>query len=128
MPKILIVDDNPLGLMLVSGVIMATKTPDLEVLQARSAMDALSILDCHEVDLIFTDLHMNEVSGLQLVQRLRKGGYSCPIICVTMEETPQLLKRVLDAGATMVMSKRSRPAEIQHALSLIGKKSPPPAG
>lgn len=125
MPKILIVDDNPLGLMLVSGVIMATKMPGLEVLQARCAMDALAFLDRHEVDLIFTDLHMNEMSGLQLVQRLRKSGFNRPIVVVTMEETPELLKRVLDAGATMVMTKRSRPAEIQHALSLIGKKDGP---
>jgi CheY-like chemotaxis protein len=123
-PKILIVDDNPLGLMLVSGVVMATQMPGLEVLQARCAMDALAMLDRHEVDLIFTDLHMNDVSGLQLVQRLRKTGFNCPIIVVTMEETPELLKRVLDAGATMVMTKRSRPAEIQQALSLIGKKGP----
>ena len=120
MPKILIVDDNPLGLMLVSGVLLATKAENLEVLQAGGALDALAILDRHEVDMLFTDLHMNEVSGLQLIQKLRKNGFTAPIVVVTMEESPELLKRVLAAGATMVMSKRSRPVDLQKAMELIG--------
>ena len=123
MPKILIVDDNPLGLMLVSGVLLATKVENLEVLQAGGAMDALAILDRHEVDMLFTDLHMNDVSGLQLIQKLRKNGFTAPIVVVTMEESPDLLKRVLAAGATMVMSKRSRPVDLQKAMELIGPKA-----
>jgi two-component system capsular synthesis sensor histidine kinase RcsC len=123
MSKILIVDDNPLGLMLVTGIIIATKTEGLEVLSARNAMDALTILERNSVDMLFTDLHMTEMSGLQLIQRLRKRGVMIPIVVVTMEESPEMLKRVLDAGATMVMSKRSKPADLQKALELVGNKS-----
>jgi two-component system chemotaxis response regulator CheY len=123
MSRILIVDDNPLGLMLVSGVMMATKLEGLEVLSARNAIDALNILDRNEVDMLFTDLHMTEMSGLQLIQRLRKNGNTMPIVVVTMEESPEMLKRVLDAGATMVMSKRSKPADLQKALELCGKSA-----
>jgi two-component system capsular synthesis sensor histidine kinase RcsC len=123
MSKILIVDDNPLGLMLVTGIIMATKTEGLEVLSARNAMDALIILERNTVDMLFTDLHMNEMSGLQLIQRLRKKGITIPIVVVTMEESPEMLKRVLEAGATMVMSKRSKPADLQKALELVGKSA-----
>ena len=123
MSRILIVDDNPLGLMLVSGVMMATKLEGLEVLSARNAIDALTILERNEVDMLFTDLHMTEMSGLQLIQRLRKNGNTMPIVVVTMEESPEMLKRVLDAGATMVMSKRSKPADLQKALELVGKSA-----
>ena len=122
MPKILVVDDNSLGRMLVTGVLQATKLPGLEILQASNAVEAAMILDRNTIDLLFTDLHMNDVSGLQLVQKLRKAGFSLPIVVVTMEESPELLKKVLDAGATMVLSKRAPPAELQKALELVGKK------
>jgi two-component system chemotaxis response regulator CheY len=122
MPKILVVDDNSLGRMLVTGVLQATKMPGLEILQASNAVEAAMLLDRNVIDLLFTDLHMNDVSGLQLIQKLRKAGFTQPIVVVTMEESPELLKKVLDAGATMVLSKRAPPAELQKALELVGKK------
>jgi CheY-like chemotaxis protein len=122
MAKILIVDDNAVGRMLVSGVLAATKTPGLEIMQAANAVEAAVILDRFAIDLLFTDLHMNDVSGLQLILRLRKGGFTLPIVVVTMEESPELLKKVLDAGATMVLSKRAPPADLQKTLELVGSK------
>ena len=122
MPKILVVDDNAVGRLLVSGVLSATKTPGLEILQAGNAVEAAIILDRFAIDLLFTDLHMNDVSGLQLIQKLRKSGFTLPIVVVTMEESPELLKKVLDAGASMVLSKRAPPAQLQKALELIGPK------
>ncbi len=122
MPKILIVDDNPIGRMLVAGVLQATKTPGLEILVASTAVEAAVLLDRNPIDMLFTDLHMNDVSGLQLVQKLRKNGFTLPIVVVTMEESPEVLKKVLDAGATMVLSKRASPAELVKALELVPKK------
>jgi len=122
MPKILVVDDNPIGRMLVAGVLQGTRTPGLEILVASTAVEAAVMLDRNTIDMLFTDLHMNDVTGLQLIQKLRKNGFTLPIVVVTMEESPEILKKVLDAGATMVLSKRAPPAELKKALELIGKK------
>src|SRR5258705_1375590 len=123
MARILIVDDNAVGRMLVSGVLAASKTPGLEIMQAANAGEASVILDRFAIDLLFTDLHMNDVSGLQLIVRLRRTGYSLPIVVVTMEESPEILKKVLDAGATMVLSKRAPAAELQKTLALVGTRT-----
>lgn len=122
MTKVLVVDDNSLGRMLVSGVLAAAKVPGLEIMQARDAVEAAIVIERNPIDLLFTDMHMNEISGLQLIQRLRKAGHSLPIVVVTMEESPDVLKKLLDAGATMVISKRAPPAELQKALELAGAK------
>ena len=122
MARILIVDDNAVGRMLVTGVLAASKTPGLEIMQAANAAEAAVILDRFAIDLLFTDLHMNDVSGLQLIVRLRKSGYSLPIVVVTMEESPEVLKKVLDAGATMVLSKHAPAAELQKTLALVGTR------
>ena len=122
MARILIVDDNAVGRMLVTGVLAASKTPGLEIMQAANAAEAAVILDRFAIDLLFTDLHMNDVSGLQLIVRLRKSGYSLPIVVVTMEESPEMLKKVMDAGATMVVSKHAPPAELQQTLTLVGTR------
>jgi DNA-binding NarL/FixJ family response regulator len=122
MAKILIVDDNPIGRMLVAGVLQATRTPGMEILVASTAVEAAVILDRNSIDMLFTDLHMNDVTGLQLIVKLRKSGFTLPIVVVTMEESPEMLKKVLDAGATLVLSKRAKPAELQQALELVKKK------
>ena len=120
MARILIVDDNAVGRMLVSGVLGATKTPGLEIMQAANAAEAKVILERFAIDLLVTDLHMNDVGGLQLIQRLRRSGFSLPIVVVTMEESPDMLKKVLEAGASMVLSKRAPASELQKALALMG--------
>ena len=122
MPKILVVDDNPIGRMLVAGVLQATRTPGLEILTATTALEAAIMLDRNSIDMLFTDLHMGDVNGIQLVLKLRKTGHTMPIVVVTMEESPEILKKVLDAGATMVLSKRAGPGELQKALELVTTK------
>jgi DNA-binding NarL/FixJ family response regulator len=127
MGRILIVDDNAVGRMLVSGVLAATKTPGLEIMQAANAAEAAVILERFAIELLVTDLHMNDVGGLQLIKRLRRGGYSLPIVVVTMEESPEVLRKVLEAGASMVLSKRAPASELQKALGLIGSGKGPAA-
>jgi CheY-like chemotaxis protein len=122
MARILVVDDNAVGRMLVTGVLAASKTPGLEIMQAANAAEAAVVLDRFAIDLLFTDLHMNDMNGLQLITRLRRSGYSLPIVVVTMEESPEMLKKLLDAGATMVLSKRAPAVELQKTLELVGAR------
>ena len=66
----LIVDDEPLALSLLSDYI--EKTPGLVLLQAISdPMEGLSIATTGEADLIFLDMQMPELTGLQFLKVLQ---------------------------------------------------------
>jgi two-component system, LytTR family, response regulator len=67
--KCIAVDDEPLALALLQDNIR--QVPSLELVASCStALDALAILNRQEVDLVFLDIQMPGLTGLQLLQSL----------------------------------------------------------
>jgi len=63
-------DDEPLALKLVS--IYIKKTPFLELAgEFSSSLDALEFLKTNDVDLIFSDIHMPDLSGIDFMKSLK---------------------------------------------------------
>jgi len=54
---------------------------------ARSAQEALDILDQKSIDLMITDIMMPGMDGYTLTEVLREAGYDFPILMVTAKET-----------------------------------------
>ncbi|WP_339658290.1 LytTR family DNA-binding domain-containing protein [Flavobacterium frigidarium] len=68
----LIVDDEPMALNLVESYVL--KTPFLQLVKkCPSGIQALSYLDEEKVDLIFLDIQMPDLTGLQLAKVLPKS-------------------------------------------------------
>ncbi len=75
--KCIAVDDEPLALALLQDNIRQVPTLEL-VASCSTAMEALAILNRQEVDLIFLDIQMPGLTGLQLLQSLsvKTNGHS----------------------------------------------------
>lgn len=74
--KCIIVDDEPLPLELLSDYI--NKTPFLELLGTYSnPLEALTVVQSQQVDLIFLDIEMPQLTGLQFMQSL---SHKCKVI------------------------------------------------
>lgn len=70
MIKCLIVDDEPLAHEVLAAHI--TKINDLQLVQrCKNALEAFSFLQKNSVDLIFLDIHMPKISGLELLRTLQ---------------------------------------------------------
>ncbi len=68
--KCLIVDDEYLALQLLESYI--TKIPSLQLVgKCRNGLQALEILRTQEVDLLFLDIQMPDLTGLDLLKTLR---------------------------------------------------------
>ena len=66
------IDDEPLALQLVSGYI--EKTPGLNLAGSfDNPLDAIEFLNNEAVDLIFVDIQMPDLSGLEFTRSLAKG-------------------------------------------------------
>lgn len=103
--KILVVDDNSNFLQVMStilegvGVRQLRTAPDLEA--ARSA------LIVSEVDLVITDWHVGDESGLDLVRWLRKQERvaALPVLMLSGHERLSSRDMAIDAGADEFMEK-----------------------
>lgn len=69
--KCIAIDDEPLALKQISSYI--DKTPFLEtVALCQSAFDALELLEKQDVDLLFVDINMPDLNGMDFVKSLSK--------------------------------------------------------
>jgi len=67
--KCIAIDDEPLALQQIAGYIQ--KIPYLELVgQCSGAFQALEILENYQVDLMFVDINMPDLNGLELVKSL----------------------------------------------------------
>lgn len=82
MPTVLIVDDYPANLVALEAVLEPLQ---LDVVEARSGLEALQLLSEIDVALILTDNKMQGLSGTELVHRIRQGARNraVPIMLVS---------------------------------------------
>jgi len=72
--RCLAIDDEPLAVKKIAGYIQ--KVPFLElVAQCRSAFEAMSIMDKNDVQLLFIDINMPDINGMDFVKSLTNKPY-----------------------------------------------------
>lgn len=69
LPRILVVDDDPLNLTIVQRILMASQ---FEVSTCTSGMAALNLLSKGKWDLVLTDVMMPKMSGYELTEKIRE--------------------------------------------------------
>jgi DNA-binding LytR/AlgR family response regulator len=68
------IDDEPLAVKKIAGYIQ--KVPFLELVgECRSASEAMSIMDSTDVQLLFIDINMPDISGMEFVKSLTNKPY-----------------------------------------------------
>lgn len=103
MATILIVDDSATDRELAGGLLSAKGNH--RILAAASGTEALHRLAETAVDLVVTDLHMPEMTGLELVGILRRQFAMIPVILITGGGSELLAVRALHAGAASYVPK-----------------------
>ena len=78
--RLLLVDDDP-GLLKLLGMRLVSE--GYSVVTAESGPEALRVLGREKVDLVISDLRMDEMDGLQLFREIQKGQPGMPVIILT---------------------------------------------
>ncbi len=78
-PKILVVDDE----VKITRVLKINFQDRYIVFVANNGAEALSILQHEIVHLVLTDLKMPEMSGIELLEKMRKSNFHIPVIIMT---------------------------------------------
>ena len=83
MYKILIVDDEKMIRMGIKNSMPWEAIGIGEVYTAASAREALELAKTHRPEIIITDISMTEMTGLELIEEIRKENEVCRIIVLT---------------------------------------------
>lgn len=86
--KLLLVDDNPLNLLFLRHLLMEHE----HCYTAKNGVEALAILKELSIDLVITDLNMPEISGLELLKKLRQEGKTPATKVICTSSTPEQIK------------------------------------
>jgi CheY-like chemotaxis protein len=95
--RVLVVDDNHEVRRMVTASIK-TLGAEIDVLDVPSAEEALFIISSLSFDLVVLDFRLPGMSGLEMVNRLRKHKPEIKIILVTGVEDPSTRQQISEAG------------------------------
>jgi two-component system chemotaxis response regulator CheY len=76
-----------------------------EVIEADDGAKALSAIQASRPDLVLSDWNMPNMTGLQLLEKLREDGVKLTFGFVTTEATPDMRVKAFGAGAKFLISK-----------------------
>ncbi len=94
--KILVVDDE---LSMREFLSIALTRGGHDVVTAESGEDALDLLSDKDFDLVITDLNMGELSGMDVLQKVRSSSPDTEVIVITAFATPENAIEAMKAGA-----------------------------
>jgi len=117
--RILIVDDEKNYLVVLQALLADN---GYEMLTAQNGPQALALAAEEEPDLVITDMRMPQMSGLDLIQRLKARFNEMPIIVMTAYGTVENAVEAMKSGATDYITKPFENTEllltVQKALKM----------
>ena len=102
---VLIVDDNAANLKLFEAALTSWK--NLNVISAMQGLIGLELAKVHRPDLILLDLHLPDLSGEEVLRRIKSDDAtnSIPVVIVSADSTENQIRRQLEAGASGYLTK-----------------------
>ncbi|SRR5471030_65033 len=110
-----IVDDHPMARMAIRNLL--ENEGITIVAEAGDGAQALLLVDQHRPDLVIVDVDIPVMSGIEVVEKLRKEAFSRIIIVVSAKNDLFYGKRSADAGANAFISKKEGMTNIIAAVN-----------
>jgi two-component system chemotaxis response regulator CheY len=120
MPKrILIVDDSEMTRRLISTAVRGS-LGDFEYEEARDGFEALQKLPTGQFDLLFVDINMPNINGLELIDYCKQSERykHIPIIIISTEDSIKDREKGLGLGASDYLIK---PIQLDRLIEVIKK-------
>jgi two-component system chemotaxis response regulator CheY len=118
---VMIVDDSAAIRKILQRILTQLQVPLGEVHEAGDGREALELLKTKSVGLIFTDINMPNMDGIELLTRLKATDAfkSVPIVMVTTEGSQAKVLQALELGAVGYVRKPFTAEHIKEKLEGI---------
>ncbi len=120
--KILVVDDHDLIREGLRPLLqrLAPQGETLEVLEAATFQAGLDQAAAHsDLDLVLLDLRLPDAQGVTALEQILRRHAGLPVVVVSGEDDPALMRTVVEHGALGYIPKSSSPQVVVNALRLV---------
>ncbi len=114
--NILIVDDSKASRMIVKRALSQAGYGDHAVQEASNGAEALQVITESKPGLVLCDWNMPEMSGIELLEKLKADEISVRLGFITSEGTDDVRARATEAGALFFVSKPVSPEGLKRNL------------
>ena len=97
--NVLIVDDSPTILRMVSDALQAQFGKEIEVTALTDPQEVVPLLDHYCCDILLSDVEMPGYSGLEVVAAAKRRNVWTQAVIMTAHSTSDRLAAAMDAGA-----------------------------
>ncbi len=119
--RVLIVDDSSLIRSVLAKSLRLSGLELDEVFEAGDGRQAWDLLQAQEVDLIFSDLHMPEMDGVQLMHNLAEVGrlQRTPVIVISSDRSRERREELLALGVRAFLRKPFTPDSVRAEVTQV---------
>ena len=116
--RVLIVDDSSVVRTMVKKAIQMAGLDVEEVHEAANGLEALERLRTNWVDIVFTDLHMPVMNGMELVQSMARDGVlaTTPVVVVSSDPSETRAEDLRRLGVRAYLKKPFRPEGFREVI------------
>jgi len=128
--NVLIVDDSRTTRTVITKALRHSGVELGDVFEAEDGLEALERLDDAWVDIVFADLNMPGMSGVELVERMADTDLlsSVPVVIVSTESRPDRIDALLARGAAAYVRKPFAPELLGSTVrELLTHRANPPS-
>lgn len=86
---------------------------------ANNLQQALDFLQNHQVHVLVVDINMPDISGIELTRLVRRDLPHIHVLALTMHENITMINRMIEAGASGYILKRTNMNEVLEAIRVV---------
>ncbi len=98
--RTLIIEDEPITAKWIKTALILASEPDFETMTAGTILEAVSILEREEIDLILLDLHLSDSEDANATfETIHSGFPNTPIVIISADDDLEFAEKLLSCGA-----------------------------
>ena len=117
--RFLIVDDSATTRAVIKRTIGLCGIEAEKIIEAGNGKDALAMLAVAKVDLVFLDINMPEMTGMEVAARIKADAKLCatPIVIVSSESMESRIQQMKAEGVRGYIKKPFTPEQIRTVIN-----------
>jgi two-component system chemotaxis response regulator CheY len=115
--RVLVIDDSASVRQQIRTTLAGAGYDVVEALDGVDGLEKLRTLT--DIDLALCDVNMPRMTGLELMLEVQRQGLSTPVLMLTTEGQPSLIRRARDAGAKGWIVKPFKPELLVIAVNKL---------